>query len=258
MKSITEHESVVTIKITDYQGRQQIVKDWLTVRTHRSLDQLPGSGSIDIKWNPHIRWAGLANLRLTIYIDPDDSAVHHRPLLTGFITGIKESHDGRGSKVTLDIHDKTMDLLHCNPIVTPPRDLELTNGESGANLFNPALLTPASWGRTTLGEIVRGYCKPFGIKVVDESNYSVDPNSGNSSIFEGHTTDEKETVWNTILRLCTAVGVTPYTDEYGRLILGVISSTYRESGPFKDVQYATVGPAQRTASGAYAGIIWLP
>jgi len=217
--AITDHGSRVVLTVEGLgKRRDRQFDNWLSVNFQRSVEGFVGSATLTLPYSNRTRFANMVEKKAFLFLHFNDQTVHQTPLMTGYVKSVKVVHKAEGPMITIQLRDKTIDLVECHPVTSPPMDF----GGGAYSIINPALITPAQFVNTSLGNICRAFCTPFGIDVVDSTD--------NLDLFtEGYETEETQTVFSQIAKFCKMRGSVPTTDARGRLNIGQMAYQFRTS-----------------------------
>jgi len=161
---------------------------WNKISVTRTMESLTGSFSIDLVGGEN------SNTNLIKKGDPckiyikDDIEIEIQ-VMNGYIDEVRRSRTSSNTSLSISGRDKTLDLVDCSAIFKPSN----------------------TWLKKKLPDIAKDLCRPFGIKLIDESKPS-EP-------FKKITIQSGESPFALIERICRQVGVLPITNTYGQLLL---------------------------------------
>ncbi|MDM4768672.1 phage baseplate assembly protein [Solimonas sp. SE-A11] len=114
-------------------------------------------------------------------------------VITGWVDDVDPDHDARRRRLHISGRDATGDLVDCS-----------------------AIHQGGQWESQTLTQIARDLCKPFGVKVLVQTDVG--------EVFPTWQIQEGETVNDNLQRAATQRGVLLFSDGLGNLVIGRASS----------------------------------
>ena len=157
---------------------------WKDISVHRSIEHISGGFEITMSEiepeDPTLR-ALVPGPRCTIDLDGDT-------VLTGWIDEVRTSWSADRHDVSVRGRDVTGDLVDC-----------------------AAVLTTHEWNNRKLEQIVAAICAPFDIEVLTMAD--------TGRPFDKEGTQDGETAFQAIDRLCRQRAILPMSDGLGRLLL---------------------------------------
>lgn len=161
---------------------------WNRINISRTMEAVAGAFTIDLVDGAQFGSENiLAGMACRVYMEDDQQ--REIQLLDGYIDERKRLEDGGSTALSVAGRDKTSDLVDCSAIVTSN-----------------------TWVETTLGQMARDLCKPYGIKVQDQT--------ASLEKFKNFTVQSSESAFSVIERACRQIGALPLTTEKGELLLG--------------------------------------
>ncbi len=157
---------------------------WTRIALETGIEQVAGSFEITLTE----RWAGQDMLRRIARGQACRVTIDGETVITGFVEDLAPSYDGSSHSVTVGGRDVTGDLVDSS-----------------------AIHAGGQWDGRTLEQIARDLCRPFGIKVIE--------NSGATERFPVFNIQEGETVFETIERGARMRGVLLVSDGMGNLLI---------------------------------------
>ncbi len=177
----TAPDNTVTLKVAG-----QLFTSWTEVSVERSLATLAGAFTVkltDIRKpdvNPIVVSPG----------EPCALAIGGTTLLTGYVDDVQPSYTGTSHDITIRGRDRTGDLVDCS--ATPKG--------------------PGYWAGTSVLDIGKQLCQPFGIKVTSTE-------ADASKVLNGHAVQMGETVFECLDRAVRQYGLLAVSDGLGDLVL---------------------------------------
>jgi prophage tail gpP-like protein len=202
-------DSEIVVEVDGY-----IFKNWKTVKISRSMGNVIGSAQLTLAVADDIPELELLSesAEVIIYADSPDQRYEGQHLMVGYIMGVSDSIGNSGRTISIDVKDKTIDLVQCSAIVPS-----------------------SSWSNSTLERIAKDICKPFDIfvtgtavdfKAFSVAEYGPRPTELYEKPFNSFTINSGETAFATIERACRARGVIALTDNWGNLVLDTARIDY--------------------------------
>jgi prophage tail gpP-like protein len=177
------HDLTLNVNGVDFGG-------WTSAKIKRSLEKIDGSFEIESTE----LWPDNSAPRPINTGDKCTVSIDGQVVITGFVDVVEPSYDNDKHSVKITGRDATCDLVDCSAI-------HKTGG----------------WTNAKLDQIANDLCKPFGIKVLVQTDLG--------AVFPKWRIQEGETVYECLERAARLRGVLLMSDGQGSLILGRPSQT---------------------------------
>lgn len=165
---------------------------WKNIKVHQSLDQMAGAFAF-VTSNKHSgdnrEWKIKIGSNCKVQVDG-------QTIVDGYIDEILNRYDSEGHEIQFLGRDRTSDLVDCS-FIDP--DNEKKN----------------EWKDSTLLDIIKDLCSPFGIDVIADATASIDA----SVVIPVFNIESGTTVSENIRSLCNMAGLLPITSGNGDLTI---------------------------------------
>jgi prophage tail gpP-like protein len=167
----------------------QVYGGWTKISVTRSLEAMSGSFTLELTW----KWLG-SEARYKAFMDPIKQGqpcvieIGGERVITGYVDDWMPSYDAETVTISVSGRDKTADLVDCS--------IDYPSGQ-----FN----------NQTLTQIANAVCKPFGIKVI--------VNTDVGEAFQRIQIEQGETPHELLARLAKQRGVLLTSDTFGNLVI---------------------------------------
>lgn len=162
-------------------ANDKLVTGWTTVKVTQAIDKLAPQFSFSCVNRDDYADFIKPQEPTMIYLDGDK-------VLTGYTDKVALSHSTDGFTVSVTGRSRTGDLIDCSSVNSP-----------------------GSWKNTSLVRICEDLCKPFSIKIID--------NTRAVTKVPAFAIDTGESVFESLMRICGAFSIYPISNEDGDIVL---------------------------------------